>query len=144
MLFMVALSPNTVTAAIQAGAFLIAGSSILIHYHDARKQIRLDDDTAPPTKEEVDAVRLSEELDGTPIGKESFEQRIRIVRSLLVLLAALALSLSAAEVAFATADGNRSRMAVLASEVTWPLLSGSLLWVGLAATGTTSVLHSLD
>jgi hypothetical protein len=126
---MTIITPNSITALIQVGALFIACISVFFYFRSFSKHIRLEENQPPPSLEEIEAIRLSKELDGIPIKRNEFEQRIRITRSVLVLVAAFALSVSFTEVAFKVADENKSWKVVLSSEAMWPMLSGSFLWV---------------
>lgn len=119
------LPPGSTAAIVQLLGLTFALFNV---FKRCNTKIRLQDDNVPSQKE-LEAEKLARELDGIPVNPEEYQHGIRLRRTLLVITAALALSLNIAQIAY-TAAYNSSNIRITLQS-TWPVLCDSLIWVSI-------------
>ncbi|UZJ56745.1 hypothetical protein CBS101457_006065 [Exobasidium rhododendri] len=125
---MLSTTPGTITAILQVTVFGITVSYSFVRSHHAKRCVQLDEGAALPTEGEIKAIRMAKELDGDAVNRGDYELQTRLRRSLLLLLAAVSLSMLLADFSFKIAYTNSSWSGMARDSENWPLLSESLLW----------------
>lgn len=116
------LPPGSIAAVLQ---LIAVGITLLNLLRRFNTRVKLEDDNVPSQKD-IDAEQLAKTLDGTPINPEQYEDGIRIRRTLLVAISALAISLDIGQVAYTAAYQASTSL-----HSTWPTLCDALIWVSI-------------
>lgn len=118
------LPPGPCTAILQLIALGIATTSVFRKFN---KGIKLPEDADDvPTQARLQVLKAAQETDGTAIKPEEFKHGLRIRRTLLVCISALALAFNAAEVAYNTVYNGQFILKTLQKSSS--TIANSFLW----------------